>query len=195
MRGIFFAGEKRWYTEGDNSCICGGSLMKEKTCQTRCGTIRYWVSVKPGYNYACFLPGLTADHRLFDKQIQYFESRYNVIVWDAPAHGSSWPFRFDFDLFDKAKWLNDILIREKNTKPVIVGQSMGGYGDRLMRSFTQQMTGFVSIDSAPLQRSYVTAAEIWLLKQMEPVYAHYPWKWLLKSGSEGRTSDYGRNHA
>ena len=29
---------------------------------------------------------------------------------------------------------------------------------------------------------------------MEPVYAHYPWKWLLKSGSEGvATSDYGRN--
>ena len=105
--------------------------MKEKTCQTRCGTIRYWVSVSnPDTITLVFLLGLTADHRLFDKQIQYFENRYNV----------------------------------------------------------------VSIDSAPLQRSYVTAVEIWLLKRMEPVYAHYPWKWLLKSGSEGvATSDYGRN--
>ena len=60
--------------------------------------------------------------------------------------------------------------------------------------YPDKMTGFVSIDSAPLQRSYVTAVEIWLLKRMEPVYAHYPWKWLLKSGSEGvATSDYGRN--
>lgn len=102
--------------------------MKEKTCQTRCGTIRYWVSVSnPDTITLVFLPGLTADHRLFDKQIQYFENRYNVIVWDAPAHGSSWPFRFDFDLFDKAKWLNDILNQEGITKPVIVGQSMGGY--------------------------------------------------------------------
>ncbi len=67
-------------------------------------------------------------------------------------------FRFDFDLFDKAKWLNDIFL------------------------YPDKMTGFVSIDSAPLQRSYVTAVEIWLLKRMEPVYAHYPWKWLLKSG-------------
>ena len=58
--------------------------------------------IKPGHNYSRFLPGLTADHRLFDKQIQYFKNRYNVIVWDAPAHASSWPFRFDFDLFDKA---------------------------------------------------------------------------------------------
>ena len=74
---------------------------------------------------------MTADHRLFDKQAQYFERRYNVIVWDAPAHGSSWPFRFDFDLFDKAKWLNDILSREGITKPVIIGQSMGGYVDNV----------------------------------------------------------------
>ena len=170
--------------------------MKEKTCQTRCGTIRYWVSVSnPDTITLVFLPGLTADHRLFDKQIQYFESRYNVIVWDAPAHGSSWPFRFDFDLFDKAKWLNDILIREGITKPVIAGQSMGGYvGQAYAQLYPDKMTGFVSIDSAPLQRSYVTAVEIWLLKRMEPVYAHYPWKWLLKSGSEGvATSDYGRN--
>ena len=109
--------------------------MKEKTCQTRCGTIRYWVSVSnPDTITLVFLPGLTADHRLFDKQIQYFESRYNVIVWGAPAQGSSWPFRFDFDLFDKAKWLNDILNQEGITKPVIVGQSMVDMWDRLMHN-------------------------------------------------------------
>ena len=74
---------------------------------------------------------------MFDKQIQYFENRYNVIVWDAPAHASSWPFLFDFDLFDKAKWLDDILNQEDLQKPVIVGQSMVDMWDRLMRSFTQ----------------------------------------------------------
>ena len=102
--------------------------MEERTYQTRCGTIHYWASVSnPDTITLVFLPGLTADHRLFDKQLQYFESRYNVIVWDAPTHGSSWPFRFDFDLFDKAKWLNDILNQEGITRPVIIGQSMGGY--------------------------------------------------------------------
>ena len=171
--------------------------MKEKTSQTRCGTIHYWVSVSnPDTITLVFLPGLTADIRLFDKQIQYFESRYNVIVWDAPAQGVLIG-RFDltFDLFDKAKWLDDILNQEGLTKPVIVGQSMGGYvGQAYAQLYPDKMTGFVSIDSAPLQRSYVTAVEIWLLKRMEPVYAHYPWKWLLKLGSEGvATSDYGRN--
>ena len=64
--------------------------MKEKTHHTRCGTIHYWASV-PNQDAITlvFLPGLTADHRLFDKQIQYFEDKYNVIVWDAPAHASS----------------------------------------------------------------------------------------------------------
>ena len=52
--------------------------MKEKTSQTRCGTIHYWVSVStPDAITLVFLPGLTADHRLFDKQIQYFEEQYN----------------------------------------------------------------------------------------------------------------------
>ena len=59
--------------------------MKEKTYQTPCGTIHYWVSVShPDEITLVFLPGLTADHRLFDKQIQHFKEKYNVVVWDAP---------------------------------------------------------------------------------------------------------------
>ena len=38
-----------------------------------------------------------------------------------------------------------------------------------------------------------SALLIWLLKRMEPVYRHYPWKTLLKQGTEGvATSEYGR---
>ena len=107
-----------------------------------------------------FLPGLTADHRLFDKQVEFFGGKYNIAVWDAPAHAASWPFQFNFDLFDKARWLHEILEREKIVKPVIVGQSMGGYvGQAFAQLYPEQLKGFVSIDSAPLQRKYVTASE------------------------------------
>ena len=170
--------------------------MKENTYQTPCGTIHYWSNILSLDEITLvFLPGLTADHRLFDKQIDCFEGKHNIIVWDAPAHASSWPFQFNFDLFDKTKWLNRILEKEEITKPVIIGQSMGGYvGQVYAQLYPNQLTGFISIDSAPLQREYVTAVELWLLKRMEPVYAHYPWKFLLKSGTEGvATSDYGRN--
>ena len=170
-------------------------ILTEKTYHTRCGTIHYWVNDKSGSSALVFLPGLTADHRLFDKQIEYFENKYRVFVWDAPGHAASWPFEFSFDLSDKARWLDEILSIEKIDYPVIVGQSMGGYvGQMYAELFPNKLKGFVSIDSAPLQRKYVTGAEIWLLKKMEPVYRHYPWKWLLKSGTNGvAQSEYGRS--
>ena len=55
------------------------------------------------------------------------------------------------------------------------------------------LKGFIAIDSAPLQRKYISALEIWLLKYMEPVYYYYPWKSLLKTGSKGvATTEYGQ---
>ena len=170
--------------------------MIEKTFDTRCGAIHYWVNEADLDSGAAlvFLPGLTADHRLFERQIEFFEGRCRVFVWDAPGHAASWPFAFDFDLMDKARWLDAILAREGIDAPVIVGQSMGGYvGQAFAQRFPETLKGFVSIDSAPLQRHYVTGAEIWLLKRMEPVYRHYPWKALLRSGTNGvATSAYGR---
>ncbi len=71
---------------------------------------------------------------------------------------------------------------------------MGGYvGQMYSQLFPNKLKGFIAIDSAPLQRKYVTAMEIWLLKRMEPVYRYYPWQLLLQSGTNGvATSEYGR---
>ncbi len=169
--------------------------MKEKIYQTGCGPIHYWTnSFKAGRPTLVFLPGLTADHRLFARQIRFFKEKYNVFVWDAPGHASSWPFEFTFSLMDKAVWLHEILQKEHAADVIIVGQSMGGYvGQAYAELYPQYLKGFVSIDSAPLQRSYVTWWEIWLLKRMEPVYRYYPWKALLKSGTNGvAVTKYGR---
>lgn len=170
--------------------------MVEKTYETPCGCIHYWIGKKEGDAKITlvFLPGLTADYRLFEKQTEYFQEKYNIFVWDAPGHASSWPFELTFTLADKARWLDEILTKEGITAPVIIGQSMGGYvGQVYSQLYPQKLKGFISIDSAPLQRKYFTALEIWLLKQMEPVYRSYPWKYLLKSGSNGvATTSYGR---
>jgi len=173
-----------------------GAVMLEKIYNTPCGIIRYWInkigdSSKPSL---IFLPGLTADHRLFEKQISYFENKYTVFVWDAPGHASSWPFEFSFSLQDEALWLDGIVSQENIALPVIIGQSMGGYiGQMYSQLFPNKLRGFVSIDSAPLQRSYVTGIELWLLKRMEPFYRYYPWKLLLEAGANGvAVSEYGR---
>ena len=137
--------------------------MIEKTLETRCGSIHYWVNEKrEGDMSLVFLPGLTADHRLFEKQIEHFEEKCHVLVWDAPAHASSAPFDFSFDLKDKAIWLDEIFRKEKIEFPVIIGQSMGGYvGQMYSQLSPNKLKGFIAIDSAPLQRKYVTAMEIW----------------------------------
>ena len=149
--------------------------MTEKIFTTPCGDIHYWTDIgQQSQNQShtlVFLPGLTADHRLFDKQTEAFSGKYDLLVWDAPGHGISWPFALEFSLMEKAKWLNGILEKEKVKQPVIIGQSMGGYvGQAFMEQFPGKLKGFISIDSAPLQKQYVTGMELWLLKRMEPVY-------------------------
>ncbi len=170
--------------------------MTKKEYQTSLGKIHYWINQDAATQgvQLVFLPGLTADHRLFDKQIEVFEGKYPVFVWDAPGHASSWPFELSFSLEDKVRWLDEILKENGFDNPIIIGQSMGGYlGQMYSQLFPDKLRGFISIDSAPLQRKYMTAIEIWLLKRMEPVYLHYPWKTLVRQGTEGvATSEYGR---
>lgn len=166
--------------------------MEERTYSTRLGTIHYWISPGEGTPLV-FLPGLTADHRLFEKQIAAFEGRYPLLIWDAPGHGASRPFRLEFSLDSKAVWLRAILRRERMERPILVGQSMGGYvAQCFMERFPGSLSGFVSIDSAPLKKKYLTAAELWCLKHTELIYAPYPWGALQRAGLGVSTTDYGR---
>ena len=55
--------------------------MIENSYKTSCGCIHYFVNIIDKQKITLvFLPGLTADHRLFEKQIEYFEKRQNVFV-------------------------------------------------------------------------------------------------------------------
>lgn len=169
--------------------------MKEKTFRTPYGVIHYWTNDRPPEDAALvFLPGLTADHRLFDKQVSVFQSKYKVLVWDAPGHGASRPFRLEFSLADKARFLREILQREDISRPILIGQSMGGYvAQCYIDLFPGSAVGFICIDSAPLKREYITSAELWLLKRTEPMYRMFPWKLLILSGYTGcAVSGYGR---
>lgn len=170
--------------------------MEEKVFSTEKGGIHYWINREAAKKSPelVFLPGLTADHRLFDKQIECFEGIYPVLVWDAPGHAASYPFDLSFNLEDKADLLDQILKEEGFDEPVIIGQSMGGYLGQMYAQFHgDKLKGLISVDSAPLKREYYTAAELWLLERMTPVYRWYPWKLLLKQGTNGvAESKYGR---
>ena len=78
--------------------------MIKKIYETPSGNIHYWTDILNTEAVTLiFLPGLTADHRLFEKQVEYFTGKYNIFVWDAPGHNLSWPFDLDFTLADKTR--------------------------------------------------------------------------------------------
>ena len=169
--------------------------MVERVYRTHMGDIHYWVDIINLQKVTLvLLPGLTADHRLFDKQIECFKGKYNLLVWDAPGHAASWPFVFDFSLADIAKWLQQILESEKIVSPILVGQSMGGYvGQCFAEIFPEKIKGFIAIGSGPLRRKYITKVELWLLKRLEAIYFYYPWKLLLQQGVDGvAETKYGK---
>lgn len=114
-----------------------------------------------------FLPGLTADHTLFDGQIDHFAGKCNVFVWDAPAHGLSRPYPLDFTMDDYARILHAILQIEDIQRPVLVGQSLGGYvAQAYMDLFPDCASDFISIDSAPLKKKYYPKWEIAALRHV-----------------------------
>lgn len=129
---------------------CGGVLSPGEH-ETLHGAIRYWTTPSvEGAPCLVFLPGLTADSRLFEKQLSYFAGRMNCLVWDPPSHGESRPFDLEWSLDDMARWLRDILAAKGIDRSVLVGQSMGGFLSQVyLELFPGQASGFVAIDSAP----------------------------------------------
>lgn len=167
---------------------------QEKIFCTESGNIHYWLTPgDPKKPCLVFLPGLTADHHLFDQQIPAFDD-YSRLVWDAPGHAASRPFSLDYSLDDMARYLHGILDTEGFEKPVLVGQSLGGYiGQCYIHLYPEGVSGFVSIDSAPLSRKYYSAWELALLKDTRWMYEIIPWKWLLRWGVSGTSrTGYGR---
>lgn len=167
---------------------------QERIHPTQSGNIHYWITTgDPKQPWLVFLPGLTADHRLFDKQLPAFPE-YNRLTWDAPGHGCSRPFLLDFSLDDMARYLHEILEAEGIENPVLIGQSLGGYvAQAYIVQYPGDVSGFVSIDSASLSRKYYAGWELALLKDTRWMYEMIPWKLLLKWGISGTSrTPYGR---
>lgn len=210
-----------WYPDLVYSKALKGASMTcdhltQKTFFTPRGTITYWVSTQSSLQshplphsqsdsqvqddnasrpWLIFLPGLTANHRLFEKQVEYFIDRANILVWDPPSHGLSRPFNLTWTLDDLATWLHDICEQEHIERPILIGQSMGGYTAQVfMELYPSCAKGFISIDSCPLQKQYYSGWELAALHRTKLMYLSIPWKTLVRLGSKGNAvTPYAQN--
>ena len=171
------------------------ALLTGKQYETESGLIRYRVNTfLPDRKTLVLLHGLGADGRMMIPQVRAFCNDYNLLVWDAPAHGKSRPFPFTFSYMDIAGWLHEILEKEGVKQPVLIGHSMGGYiAQCFMEGYPGASAAFVSIDSGPIQKCYMSEPELWSLEHTEMMYRAFPWKVLLELSARGNaTSEYGR---
>ena len=92
-----------------------GRKMTENSYKTRCGCIHYFVNIIDKQKITLvFLPGLTADHRLFEKQTEYFEETECVLY--GMHHHMHYPdhLRIITVCLTWQKWLDKILTKRRN---------------------------------------------------------------------------------
>ena len=157
--------------------------MEHKQIKSENGSTHYWISHSQDASAKCivFSHGLTADHTMFEKQIQEFSQKYTLITWDIPLHGLSRPYG-NFSYKQTAIELYNILKKENISKVILVGMSMGGYPSQMFASmFPEMVCGFIALDTTPFGIKYYSKMDLWWLKQVEPIAKWFPDSILRKS--------------
>ncbi len=150
--------------------------MIEKSVKTDRGKVFYWMSEQweKQKETLFFMHGLTANHCMFEKQIAFFKSEYNIIAWDAPGHGKSRPYD-NLSFTSTVEDMKQILDVNGVKRVVMLGQSLGGY---FIQSFIQRypecVTAFVGIDTSPYGEGYYSSLDKWILGQVEWMAKLYP---------------------
>ena len=135
---------------------------------TERGTVHYWIRrhADASAPVLVFTHGVTANHRMFERQVEAFAGTCTVITWDVPLHGLSRPYR-DFSYRHTAEDLRAILDAEGLSQVVLVGMSMGGYPSQVFAMrYPERVRAFVALDTTPLGLSYYSRTDQWWLRQV-----------------------------
>jgi pimeloyl-ACP methyl ester carboxylesterase len=156
---------------------------EHKQIESTNGCIHYWIVKNPSANAKCivFTHGLTANHTMFEKQVDYFSENYTVITWDVPLHGLSRPYR-NFSYEETAKELKSILNNENIQKVILVGMSMGGYpSQEFAYHYPENVDRMVMLDTTPFGLEFYSKSDLWWLKQVAPIGKWFTDKMLRES--------------
>ncbi|MBU3188486.1 alpha/beta hydrolase [Clostridium bowmanii] len=157
--------------------------MEHKSIKSERGATHYWINRNIDNNARCivFTHGLTANHIMFEKQVDYFSKKYTIITWDVPLHGKSRPYT-NFSYENTAVELKLILDAENIKQVILVGMSMGGYPSQEFGiRYPDKVSAFIALDTTPLGLSYYSALDRWCLKLVEPMAKLFTNKMLRNS--------------
>ena len=156
-------------------------MMTEKSILSQRGRTYYWTNDRNSPFSLVFLPGLTANHHLFDRQTEVFSEQYNILVWDAPAHGKSRPYQ-DFSYANAAEELKSILDIEGITRVVLIGQSAGGFvAQSFYKKYADMVAGIFTIGTCPYSPCYYSKSDLFWLRQTKWMFRLYPDGMLQKA--------------
>jgi pimeloyl-ACP methyl ester carboxylesterase len=156
---------------------------EHKQIESKNGYVHYWISRNRNVNAKCilFTHGLTANHTMFEKQVEYFEAAYTVITWDIPLHGLSRPYQ-NFSYENTAEELKTILNIENIQKVILVGMSMGGYpSQEFAYRYSEIMDRMIMLDTTPFGLKFYSKSDLWWLRQVAPLAKCFPENMLRKS--------------
>jgi len=163
--------------------------MIKKHIKSSRGTVYYWTNENRSSNDTAivFCHGLTADHTLFDRQVNCLEDRYKIITWDYALHGESKPYKeATFDNINKD--LLEILLQESIKKVILVGQSAGGYiAQSFAATYKELVLGFIGIGTTPLDESYYKKSELFWIKHFGAIAKLYPYNYYCKLSAKSVT--------
>ena len=146
-------------------------IAEHKQIESINGSVHYWISRNCNSNAKCilFTHGVTANHSMFEKQIEYFEASYTVITWDVPLHGLSRPYH-NFSYENTAEEIRAILYKENIKKVILVGMSMGGYpSQEFAYRYPKNVDRMIMLDTTPFGLKFYSKSDLWWLKQVAPL--------------------------
>lgn len=157
--------------------------MIKRYIQTDRGKIYYWTNDNDKETIM-FLHGLTADHHLFDKQVDYFSDDYNLILVDLPLHGQSKGYQ-EFSYDHVSKDLSCLLDAESIEQVILVCQSAGGYiGQSFYKNYSERVKAFVGIGTTPFGRIYYKKSDLFWIKHFAAIAQLYPYKSYCKASAK-----------
>ena len=96
-----------------------------------------------------FIPGISADARIFDPVVARLEPAFDCIGWDLPGYGST-PLRGAYGFADLARWLADGLDALGHDTAYVLGHSIGGMAAlEFAYCFPERLDGLILSATTP----------------------------------------------